>query len=273
MFEASVIVSFYNKIDALKCILKSLESQCDNFEVIIADDGSREDVVTQIKTLIHESHLPIKHVWQQDNGFRKTRVLNKAVEQTSSPYLIFIDGDCIPQKHFVSDHLAHKTHNTILNGRRVDMAAEHKASLYNSTQPECFFSQHSLEILLKYLFGRGKNIEKGVRVTNKFLFKFLNRKPKGIVGCNFSLHKEDFIAVNGFDNRYDVPCVGEDTDIEYRLVNMEKHVKNVFHQAIVLHILHPELPRLERATQLFEETQTNKQYVALDGYHQAKNVD
>lgn len=273
MFEASVIVSFYNNIDALKCIIKSLENQRDNFEIVIADDGSRQDVVTQVNTLIDESPLSIKHVWQQDNGFRKTRVLNKAVEQTSSPYLIFIDGDCIPQQHFVSDHLDHKAHNTVLNGRRVDMAAKYKVNLYNSTKPECFFSQHALGILLKYLFGRGKNIEKGIRVTNKFLLKFLNRKAKGIVGCNFSLHKEDFIAVNGFDNRYDVPCVGEDTDIEYRLVNTGNQIKNVFHQAVVLHILHPELPRLERATQLFEQTQTNQQYVALDGYHQAKDVD
>lgn len=273
MFEASVIVSFYNNIDALKCIIKSLENQCDNFEVIIADDGSRQDVVTQVDTLINESRLSIKHVWQQDKGFRKTRILNKAVKQASSPYLIFIDGDCIPQQHFVSDHLANKANNVILNGRRVDMAAEYKVNLYSSTKPECFFSKNSPAILLNYLFGKGKNIEKGIRFTNVSILKFVNRKTKGIVGCNFSLHKEDFIAVNGFDNRYDVPCVGEDTDIEYRLVNTGKRIKNVFHQAIVLHILHPELPRLERATQLFEETQTNQQFIALDGYHQAKDVD
>ncbi|WP_038175387.1 glycosyltransferase [Vibrio pacinii] len=273
MFEASVIVSYYNNIHALTCIIKALENQQENFEVIIADDGSRQEIVEQVNALIDKSSLSIKHIWQKDNGFRKTRILNKAVKQATSPYFIFIDGDCIPQKHFVYDHLANKAHGVILNGRRVDMAAEYKVNLYNSAKPECFFSQHSLGILVKYLFGKGKNIEKGIRITNESILKFLNRKPKGIVGCNFSLHKEDFIAVNGFDNRYDVPCVGEDTDIEYRLVNTGKQIKNVFHQAVVLHILHPELPRLERATQLFEETQTNQQFIALDGYHQAQDVD
>jgi len=61
-------------------------------------------------------------------------------------------------------------------------------------------------------------VEKGIRITHPFLLKKLNTKKKGIVGCNFSLHKEDFLSVNGFDNRYDIPSIGEDTDIEYRLV-------------------------------------------------------
>lgn len=193
--------------------------------------------------------------------------------KAESPYLIFIDGDCIPQEHFISDHISNKEPNVILNGRRVDMAPEYKQGLYNSERPELFFYKNITSILANYLMGKGKNIEKGIRLTNKSLLTYLNRKPKGIVGCNFSLHKEDFISVNGFDNRYDVPCVGEDTDIEYRLVKSGRRIKNVFHQSVVLHILHPELPRLERATQLFQETQTNQQFIALDGYNQAQEVD
>lgn len=273
MFEASVIVSFYNNIHALTCIIKALENQQENFEVIIADDGSRQEVVEQVNALIDKSSLSIKHIWQKDDGFRKTRILNKAVRLSSSPYLIFIDGDCIPQQHFVFDHLENKEQYTILNGRRVDMASEYKLDLYNSDKPERFFAHHSLGILVKYMLGKGRNIEKGIRFSNKSLLKFFNRKAKGIVGCNFSLHKEDFITVNGFDNRYDVPCVGEDTDIEYRLVKTNKRVKNIFHQAVVLHIIHPELPRLERASKLLNQTIANQQFIALDGYHQAQDVD
>lgn len=273
MFEASVIISFYNNISALSCIIKSLENQVDNFEVIIADDGSRDEHVEQLGFIINASPLSIKHVWQKDDGFRKTRALNKAVKQTNSPYLIFIDGDCIPQQHFVTDHLANKQLNTIINGRRVDMATEYKERLYKSSEPEVFFLRNRLSILTKYLMGNGRNIEKGIRITNKALFSHLNNKKKGIVGCNFSLHKEDFIAVNGFDNRYNIPCVGEDTDIEYRLTQIGRQVKNVFHQAIVLHIIHPELPRLERAAQLFEESKAKQQFIALDGYQQAEKVD
>jgi len=273
MFDASIIVSFYNNITALEVIVRSLENQKDNFELIIADDGSTPENVEKVKCLISDSFLEIKHVWQKDMGFRKTRILNKAVNEATSPYLIFIDGDCIPQTHFVSDHLNNKKRNFILNGRRVDMAPKYKLHLYECKKPEQFFFNNKVSIFANYIVGNGKNIEKGIRFTNTNMLKYLNRKPKGIVGCNFSLHKEDFISVNGFDNRYDVPCIGEDTDIEYRLTKTGKRIKNVFHQAIVLHILHPELPRLERAALLFEETQTNQQFIALDGYNQAQDVD
>lgn len=269
MFSASVIISFYNNIDAMRCIIKSLENQKENFEIIIADDGSSESILKQLNEVIEESSLSITHIWQKDIGFRKNRILNKAVKKTTSPYLIFIDGDCIPQTNFIRDHLSNKRKNTILNGRRVDMAPGYKKRLYDSLEPECFFNKNIVSIITNYLIGNGKNIEKGIRLTNSFLFTHFNRKIKGIVGCNFSLYKEDFVKVNGFDNRYDVPCIGEDTDIEYRLLKTGLEIKNIFHQAIILHIIHPELPRLERAEELFLETKTKKQFIALNGYQQA----
>ncbi|WP_070968063.1 glycosyltransferase [Vibrio sonorensis] len=273
MYDASVIVSFYNNIGALSCIIKALENQSNNFELIIADDGSTPENVEKVKNLVEQSPLPIQHVWQKDSGFRKNRALNKAVKRSISPYLIFIDGDCIPQQNFVIDHLSNKALGIILNGRRVDMAPSFKEDLYTDTSPDAFFSRNLFSILIKYVLGKGKNIEKGIRVTNPWLFKRLNKKSKGIVGCNFSLHKQDFVEVNGFDNRYDVPCVGEDTDIEYRLLKVGKRVKNLFHQGIVLHILHPELPRLDRANELFEETKANQNFIALNGYQQADDIE
>lgn len=272
-YDASVIVSFYNNAKSLACIINALENQKENFEIIIADDGSKEENVAQVKQLISSADKPIIHVWQKDIGFRKNRILNKAVGHSSSNYLIFIDGDCIPQRHFVADHLANKEPNSILNGRRVDLATQFKENLYNCSSPDKFFSDNKLKIFGLYLLGHGKNVEKGIRITHPFLHKRLNMKSKGIVGCNFSLHKDDFLSVNGFDNRYDIPSIGEDTDIEYRLVQQGKTIKNLFYQAVVLHIIHPELPRLEQAEELFRQTREGNQIVALDGYHQASNVD
>ncbi|ASU23357.1 glycosyl transferase [Vibrio qinghaiensis] len=273
MCEASVIISFYNNVDALICIIRSLENQQGNFEIIIADDGSKPSSVEQVQALVDSSSLPITHVWQEDCGFRKNRALNKAVQHSKSPYLIFIDGDCVPQSHFVADHLKHRESGFILNGRRVDLDPNYKSALYNSLKPELFFKSNQLNIFSRYLIGKGKNIEKGVRITHPKLFNRLNQKNKGIVGCNFSLHKDDFLLVNGFDNRYDVPSVGEDTDLEYRLIQSGKRIKNIFYQASVLHIIHPELPRLQRAVELFEETLRENNIVALDGYAQADRVN
>ncbi|WP_114766005.1 glycosyltransferase [Vibrio rhodolitus] len=272
-FEASVIVSFYNNVDALICILRSLETQGDNFEVIVADDGSKQENVDKAFEYIKSSPIPISHVWQKDSGFRKNRILNKALKLSQSEYIIFIDGDCIPQDNFVRDHISNKEKGEILNGRRADIASSFKEKLLSSKHPNSFFKDNFVQIAKAYIQGRGKNVEKGIRVTNPMIFKILNNKKKGIVGCNFSVHKADLLDVNGFDNRYEIPCIGEDTDIEYRLLQKGKVLKNLFHQAIILHPQHPELPRLPQALELFEETKRQGNIVALDGYQQANNVD
>ncbi|MFM2588569.1 glycosyltransferase [Vibrio sp. TBV020] len=272
-FNATIIVAFYNNTTALSCIINALQAQSDNFEVIIADDGSAPNNVEKVQEIISNSSMEIRHIWQSDNGFRKNRVLNKAVKAARSDYIIFIDGDCIPQSHFVSDHLENRELGYILNGRRVDLAACFKEPLHVSPTPQNFYQDNFFKIVFKYLMGDGKNVEKGIRVTNKHLSQLLNRKTKGIVGCNFSLHKSDLVKVNGFDNRYNTPGVGEDSDIEYRLVANGMKVKNIFYKAPVLHPIHPELTRMNRAYEIFEKTKKDHQIVALDGYEQAHQQD
>jgi glycosyltransferase involved in cell wall biosynthesis len=274
MYSASVIISFYNNTAALQCILRSLERQkqsINNFEVIIADDGSSSDSVAEVEQLIRQTSLPIKHIHQDDIGFRKNRILNKAVHRSESEYLIFIDGDCIPQDNFVADHLFSSEKGHVLNGRRVDLPSQYKSKLYSTDTPNQFFSDNLLSILFNYLKGQGKNIEKGFRVKNKAISAFLNRKKKGIVGCNFSLFKTDFTAINGFNNAYEVASIGEDTDIQYRL---EKHgilITNIFYKATMLHVIHPELPRLQQALDIFDQTKNNNEIIAKNGFNEAFN--
>jgi glycosyltransferase involved in cell wall biosynthesis len=274
MYSASVIISFYNNTAALQCILRSLEQQqpsIANFEVIIADDGSSDESVAEVERFIRQTSLPIKHIHQDDIGFRKNRILNKAVHRSESEYLIFIDGDCIPQDNFIADHLFSSEKGHVLNGRRVDLPSQYKSKLYSTDTPNQFFSDNLLSILFNYLKGQGKNIEKGFRIKNKALSLFLNRKKKGIVGCNFSLFKADFMAINGFNNDYEVASIGEDTDIQYRLEKNGIVVKNIFFQATMLHVIHPELPRLQQALDILEQTINNNEIIAKNGFNEAFN--
>lgn len=242
--KASVIIAFYNNINALKIILSSLQNQYENnFEVIIADDGSKDDVVSEIKLIEGEYSYVITHVWHNDKGFRKNKILNRAVLSASHEYLIFIDGDCIPQSNFVLDHLRNATDGFFLNGRRADLSPFFSRKL-TLVRPECFFKENLFIMFAEYVFLRkGKNLEKGVRITNRFLNEWLNRKEKGIVGCNFSLYKKDLLHINGFDERYEAAGVGEDTDIEFRLKLAGFRCKNIFYLANQVHIYHKELPR------------------------------
>lgn len=183
-------------------------------------------------------------------GFRKNKILNQAVS-IANDYVIFIDGDCIPQEHFVIDHLSNAKNGYCLNGRRADLSASVSKKI-SITHPEIFFKKHIIEILFEYFLGRGKNIEKGFRFTNKSLSSFLNRKNKGIVGCNFSLFKEDMIKINGFDERYEAPGIGEDSDIEFRLRLNGVKIKNIFFMANQVHIFHQELPRSSKNDRIFK---------------------
>lgn len=242
--KASIIIAFYNNIDLLKIILFALENQYDNnFEVIIADDGSKEDVVAEICRIKARYSYSIGHVWHEDKGFRKNKILNKAVQATSNEYIIFIDGDCIPQEFFVLDHLTNAESGVFLNGRRVDLSAFFSRKI-TSVRPEVFFKENLFLMFAEYIFFRkGKNVEKGLRFTNNILSSWLNRKRKGIIGCNFSLYKKDLMYINGFDERYEAAGVGEDTDIEFRLKLAKFRCKNIFYLANQLHIYHKQLPR------------------------------
>lgn len=273
MFDASIIISFYNNISALECILRSLIAQHKNIEIIIADDGSKPETLEKLNSFIEKSSICIKIISQLDIGFRKNRALNKAVRHASSDYLIFIDGDCIPQNNFISDHLNQKSHGIVLNGRRADIPVSLKKALINNTEPHFFFKKNVIKIFTLYLLGHGKNIEKGIRISSELFFKKLNKKKKGLLGCNFSLYKKDLLAVNGFDNQYEVAGVGEDTDIEYRLTENGVKIKNIFYRATMLHPLHPELPRSDSAYEILTRTKQKKQIIALDGYNQAFDKD
>ena len=122
ILKATLIISVYNNWHWLKQILNALNCQTEkNFEVIIADDGSNNSFVDNLKESIKNYSFPIIHVWHEDKGWRKNEILNKAIQEARSQYLIFLDGDCIPHPHFIKDHvfLAHK--GTVVAGRRVQL--------------------------------------------------------------------------------------------------------------------------------------------------------
>ena len=255
MAKATVILSFYNKIEVLKLVLASLELQSENdFEVIIADDGSGEEVVKLIKSYITDSTLFIKHCWHTDNGWMKNKILNQAVVEASSEYFIFVDADCLLHKHFVREHLKYAEDNIILTGRRVNLSnrVSNKLSI-ERIKKGYLGSSIALDLLLDLPSGEVKDWEQGPYLGSSVLADWLNRKKKGILGSNFSIHKQNFYDVNGFDERFEYPAAGEDSDIENRLLRNGCKVKTVRNRAIQYHIFHQELARPEHRLKYLHE--------------------
>jgi len=252
---ASLIISFYNKIEYLKLILAAVERQTfKNFEVIVADDGSKEDIVYQVKRLLSELPFQAKHIWHEDSGFRKNTMLNKAIQQSNSDYLIFIDGDCVPHCRFVEEHVSNANSKIVLAGRRVNLSQRLTAKLTPDGIKKGFLeSVFTLQIIFDGVFGGSTQTLKGIYAPRGFVRTFLNRTTRGILGCNFSIHKQDLVDINGFDERYQSPGIGEDTDIEVRLLRNNVEVRMVKNMAIQYHLFHKRLNRGSDNLKIFEE--------------------
>ena len=251
--SVSVIISFYNKIEVLKLLIAGFERQSfKDFEIIIADDGSKNEVVESLNLIINNSSIAINHLWHKDNGWQKNIILNKAIQKARGEYLIFVDGDCIPHKHYVKDHYDNREENTILTGRRVKLSEKISKTLTTD-----LVSQGSLDkrffssVLMDSFFGKTKHIEKGFRLWG-IIKQVYNRKKisREVLGCNFSLFKSELFTINGFDERYLGPGIGEDIDIDLRFCNNGGKIKLFKFGAIQYHVYHHILSRYDKENNL-----------------------
>ena len=239
MSSISLIISFYNQAGPLELVLASLEQQLfKDFEVIIADDGSSKESTERLNTLIDRSDLEFKYVHQEDKGFRRSKILNKAVMECDAEYLMFIDPDCILHPRCMEEHFRYREKKVVIAGRRVDLSP----GLSTRLTPELILNgwlwDNRIPLLLDGLRNRTKHAENSVYISNRLIRSILNRKEKGILGSHFSLHRKDFIDVNGFDERF-THYGGEDTDLDYRLRRNGVKIKTLKHIAIQYHIYHP----------------------------------
>jgi glycosyltransferase involved in cell wall biosynthesis len=235
-FETSVIISTYNQPEWLKKVLIGYEHQpFKNLEIIIADDGSTKETEAVVKEFREGSNLKITHVWQEDKGFRKTKILNKAVQKTQASYLIFTDGDCIPRADFVETHLKLKKKNSFLSGGYFKLPKNISEAISDDdikTQ-RCFDKVWLLDQGLKKKFKINKLTASGFK--EQFLNTITPTKAT-FDGMNVSVWKNDVIEVNGFDERMEYG--GEDRELGERLMNMGIKPIQIRYSAICLHLDH-----------------------------------
>jgi len=236
----SVIVPTYNRPKALKLCLLSLASQSIMpYEILIADDGStaetRATVLEMQEKLKHA--FPVKHIWHEDIGFRKPKILNETVRQSSGDYLIFIDGDCMAHRHFIRSHVENSSPEAILSGKRVEIGKELTMLLLDRGT---ILNSFNLRLLWDAAMSRSRKVEEAVMIRNRYLRHMTHRDritDDGIWGCNFSLYKNLFIAVNGCDEDFLDGSI-EDNDLGIRVLNQGKQVRSVRGLAIIFHLWH-----------------------------------
>jgi cellulose synthase/poly-beta-1,6-N-acetylglucosamine synthase-like glycosyltransferase len=236
----SLIIAVYNKPQILRYILAACSRQSfPHFEVLIADDGSGPEVRTAVEEAQPMYPFPIVHLWHEDRGWRKNIMLNNAIRASTSDYLVFTDGDCIPSKHFLRDHWNERQPLRILMGRRVEMSQRWSELLTLEAVRSGAFERMGRREWMDGLAGRSLRVEDGIRIPPRFLRAGLLRNVRGMLGSNFSIAKEHLWAINGFDELYDGPGCGEDSDLQYRLSLIGIRGKSLRNLAIQYHVFHP----------------------------------
>lgn len=250
----SLVIAVYNNAAALRCIFAALLRQTlKSFEVVIADDGSGKGIADAVNEAKRQMPFRIKHLWHADKGWRKNTMLNDAIRDSGTEYLVFIDGDCIPSEHFLEDHYTHREKGNVLLGRRVEHGKRWADSLSIDKIASGEFERYSFADLFDALTGSSARLEHGIRVTNPLLRSFAE-KSTGMLGSNFSTFKEHLLAVNGFDESYDGPGFGEDTDLFYRLNLIGIKGKSLRNLGVQYHVWHPLTKVPDRNRRRFEET-------------------
>lgn len=269
MVKVSLIIAFYKKIDYLKLVLAGLQRQSlKDFEIIIADDGSSLEIVKEIESLSREVAYPLIHVWHEDKGFRKNKILNKAIVSSNSDYLIFIDGDCVPHSKFIEEHFSSKRENLCLTGRRVNLSDKITKLLTVDKIKDGLLEKNMLTLLSDSILGESAYIEKGLYFKSRIARKLVNRKNRGLLGCNFSVSKKNMLEINGFDERYEAPSIGEDSDVQFRLEKLGVKIASLNNIAVQYHLYHKLQERMKENLLLFEEVKKSNQFYTPYGINQ-----
>ncbi len=229
--RASVLLSTYNQPGLLDMALHGYRRQTTRgYELIIADDGSGPETRAVIERHQKDFPVPILHVWQPDEGFTKSRAVNRAVLHSQSDYLIFSDGDCIPAPGFVAGHVEAGLKGSFVVGGHVRLTDEETRALtaeaieageierrVSSVDRLRLWSVHARSLV--YIATRKRH------------------KPK-MYGLNFSVDRESFFAVNGFDETY-TNSGKEDSDIRNRFLLARVRPISLWHRSLVTHQYHP----------------------------------
>ena len=244
---SSVIITTYNRPKELEMVLCGLSMQkTAPTEILIADDGSSEETASIIKKWQQICSPPIIHVWHVDNGFQKPLICDKAVKAARGEYLIFIDGDSVPHPYWVRDHLKAIQQNTVLCGRRVRLGPKLTQEIDLKTVQSRKLRTFSKSVVLSALAKDTKRFALGIRLP-MFLARILHPKERRLMGVNFSLHKELFQRLGGYQAaageymKAKQRC-REDAQLEILLIKNGVRRFPLINRAIVYHLYHPERP-------------------------------
>ncbi|WP_276883619.1 glycosyltransferase family 2 protein [Campylobacter cuniculorum] len=241
----ALIITTYNQKERLGLVLDSVKRlEVLPQEVLIADDGSTEETANLIKEYQKTFPCPLKHIWQEDKGFRAAKSRNNAVNATQCEYIIIVDGDMILDSHFIKDHLDFTKHKVCLQGGRIILNQAQTDEILNgggqydkNNHPKLPFAFKALRIpLLSSLIYKNSRITSEVFVHKELI--------KGVRSCNMSFYRTDFESIGGFNENF-MSWGREDSEFVARFLFNGGELRRLKFKGIAYHLWHKENDKTE----------------------------
>ena len=235
--SCTLIICIYNQAPQLRRVFETIATQSTtDFDIIIADDGSADNVETVINDFRNKHpDFSLTHLWHEDKGFYKTIILNKAFKAAGGDYLIVIDGDMLLHRQFIENHLRYARKDRVLCGfRGVKLGKEITRELVGGKRQ---LNQNPLRLFWQALRGKLEEGSRGIVIHNQWLRSLIARRSKRLAGCNFSTYRENLFRVNGMDES--ILTYGfEDFELGHRLTLGGIHITDVTRCCNTYHLYH-----------------------------------
>ncbi|HET8764339.1 MAG TPA: glycosyltransferase family 2 protein [Rhodanobacter sp.] len=231
--QVSVVVLTYNWPGALERLLASLAAQTRRpDEVIVADDGSGEATHALVERMARGFPVPLRHVWQEDRGFRAARARNRGIAASRGDYVILVDGDLLLHPYFVADHLMLAERGYFLQGGRIKATRAESARLLAGGTP--VFAPWS-----RADFHEFDGTRRLYAFRQPWLARWKSHSRSGgrVMSCNMSFWRDDLVRVNGFDERME-GYGAEDRELVARLENAGLRRRALKWAALAVHLWH-----------------------------------
>ena len=229
----SLVITTYNRKDALELVLLSAfrQSILPN-EIIVADDGSREDTAAMVKELQKISPVPLLHCWHEDTGFRLSAIRNRALALTRYEYIVLIDGDIIIPPDFIKAHLRQARPCRFIQGSRVFLKPRATEAALAKKQIDFNFFSASIK-------NRFNTLNMPFLVSR---ISYYTADLTKVRGCNQSFWRSDLMKINGFNEDFE-GWGREDTEFTVRMLNNNVQFYKMKMGGAGFHLYHPESSR------------------------------